>query len=109
MQPQAPRESPFYCDLDALDAAERQRRTALFARVRAAAGEVRELSDGYALRLSAGADAARDALEFALLERRCCPFLRFRLELEQEGGAEWLHVTGREGVKAFLTALTEMA
>jgi len=42
------------------------------------------------------------AAEFISLERLCCPFLRFSLEVEPEGGPIWLRLTGREGVKAFI-------
>jgi hypothetical protein len=34
----------------------------------------------------------------------CCPFFGFALEMEPEGGAVWLSLTGREGVKPFIIA-----
>jgi hypothetical protein len=36
------------------------------------------------------------------LEKLCCPFLNFTLEVEAENGSVWLGLTGREGVKAFV-------
>ena len=42
--------------------------------------------------------------EFIELERRCCPFFRFELEVQDEGGAAWLRLTGRMGVKQFIAA-----
>ena len=37
-----------------------------------------------------------------ILERLCCPFVRFRLEMEEDGGPLYLSLTGRDGVKEFL-------
>ena len=64
--------------------------------------EVRELPNGYALRL-----AAEDYLalaDFIANERLCCPFFTFGLEVTPERGPIWLSLTGREGVKEFLHA-----
>ena len=46
----------------------------------------------------------RRAIEFIALERLCCPFFGFGLGIEREGGAAWLTLTGREGVKPFIMA-----
>jgi hypothetical protein len=40
--------------------------------------------------------------EFISLEKLCCPFLSFVVDVEREGGPVWLRLTGREGVKAFI-------
>ena len=42
--------------------------------------------------------------EFIANERLCCPFFGFTVEIEPEGGALWLHLTGRDGVKPFIQA-----
>jgi hypothetical protein len=42
--------------------------------------------------------------QFIALERLCCPFFGFGIEVEPEGGAVWLSLTGREGVKPFIMA-----
>lgn len=65
---------------------------------------VRELPDGYAFRLPNESDVLLRAAEFVSLERLCCPFFGFALEVEPEGGAVWLSLTGREGVKPFILA-----
>jgi hypothetical protein len=64
--------------------------------------DIRELPDGYAFRLPVGPDALLKAAEFISIEKLCCPFLGFVLEVEPEGGPVWLRLTGREGVKAFI-------
>ena len=37
-------------------------------------------------------------------ERRCCPFLRFTLDLRPAGGSIGLTMTGPEGTRAFIEA-----
>jgi hypothetical protein len=38
------------------------------------------------------------------MERKCCPFLRFTLDVPEEGGASRLRIWGVPGVKAFVAA-----
>lgn len=64
--------------------------------------EIRELADGYEFRLADDSSAITTAAEFISLERLCCPFLNFGLEIKAEGGPVWLRLRGREGVKAFI-------
>ena len=92
------------CRLDALDPEERARRAELAETVTGRFAEVRETADGYAARLAVDAELARDALEWILLERRCCPFLRLELGFESERDVLWLRFGGGPGVKAFLAA-----
>lgn len=63
--------------------------------------EVRELPDGYALRLPNDSAMLMLVAEDLTFERLCCPFLRFTLEVEPKGPF-WLRMTGGEGVKTFL-------
>jgi len=37
-------------------------------------------------------------------ERLCCPFFGFGLRIKPEGGAVWLSLTGRDGIKPFIRA-----
>ena len=96
------RESPIACDMSAIEPGLRAGHIATGGRVFRAAEEIRELSDGYAFRLPNESDTLLDAAEFITLERLCCPFLGFALEVGPEGGPAWLRLTGREGVKAFI-------
>ena len=98
------RESPLICDLSALDSAQRARHQANTGQLFGSVEEIEELADGYAFRLPAEAATLVKAAEFMTLERLCCPFFNFALELEREGGPLWLKMTGREGVKQFLLA-----
>ena len=92
------------CDLGALSVDERTRRSALAARVAAGFREVQETADGFAARLDADPELVQDALDWLLLERRCCPFLRLELRLEPSAGPVWLRFGGGPGVKEFLGA-----
>lgn len=95
-------ETPIACNLGALDADGRARRAALAARVMSLVTDVHERADGYALRLDPTAEASREALEWFLLEHRCCPFLRLEVVLEPDPGSLWLRLSGGPGVKEFL-------
>lgn len=93
---------PIACTLDVFSPEERTRYRVLTEEIRARVEDLRELRDGYALRLPSDSSTYLAAAEFALLERRCCPFLRIALELEEGQGPLWLQLTGAEGVKEFL-------
>jgi hypothetical protein len=70
----------------------------------AAVTEVRELPNGYAFHLPNASEMLRKLGDFIALEQLCCPFFGFTLEVEREGGALWLQLTGHEGVKPFIQA-----
>jgi hypothetical protein len=94
-------ESPIACNMAALSDEQRKRLMVVIKQIRAAGQEVRELADGYSLRLPAESAMIKDVAEWVTLERLCCPFFRFEVEVEEEGGAMWVRLTGREGVKEF--------
>jgi len=96
--------SPFACDMTAIDASRRGQHIATIDELFRGAREIRELPNGYAFRLSNESGALLKAAEFVALERLCCPFFGFLIEIEPEGGALWLSLTGREGVKPFIQA-----
>ena len=95
-------ESPIACDFSAMTAEQRARRQILARQMHATTKEIQELPDGYAFRFSAEPELCLALAEFMTLERLCCPFFTFSLELAHEGGPLWLRLTGREGVKQFL-------
>jgi len=108
-------ESPLACDMTAIPAEQRQTHLSasreLFSQIR----ETRELSEGYQFRFASEPDVIRRLAEFVSLEKLCCPFLNFAIDVEAENGPVWLRLTGREGVKAFireeisgLTGLTDL-
>lgn len=98
------KELPVACDPAALDAGQRERKRLLQERLRADVEEVKELSEGYAFRHSSGPEVLLALAEFVALERLCCPFFDFGIEVESGGGPLWLRVTGGEEAKRVLRA-----
>jgi len=95
-------QSPLACDMTAIPLSERETHLknsrTLFSDIK----EIRELPDGYEFRLEDDASVLLKVAEFISLEKLCCPFLAFKLELEAEVGPIRLSLRGREGVKAFI-------
>ena len=87
------------CSLSAAEQAERGQE---FERLFADAEAVSELAEGYALRFPNQDGWIARAAELIVAERKCCPFFRFTLDFEQDGGPVWLHVAGPSEVKAFI-------
>ena len=98
------KESPFACDMTAIAPEERGTHLSTIKELFRAVEEVRELPRGYAFRLPNESKVLVRTAEFIALERLCCPFFGFAVEVEREGGAVWLSLTGREGVKPFIIA-----
>jgi len=98
------KQSPFACDMTAIAADQREAHLATINKLFRAVESIRELPNGYSVRLPSESDVLLTAAEFIALERLCCPFFDFSLEIEREGGAVWLSLTGREGVKPFIMA-----
>ena len=98
------KQSPFACDMTAIAAEQRSAHLANITKLFRAVESIRELPNGYSVRLPNDSDVLFMAAEFIALERLCCPFFDFNLEIEREGGAVWLSLTGREGVKPFIMA-----
>jgi hypothetical protein len=102
MENNEPKESPFACDMTALDGTQRQQWEVLLRQFSATKQEVRELSDGYAVRFQPESQAVQDLAESITYERLCCPFFDLELALEREGGPLWLRIRGRDGIKEFI-------
>lgn len=95
-------QSPIACDLTAIPDNARDGHIATSKQILAVATEVRELDDGFALRLPNDSATLMDAARYIDQERKCCPFFQFTIQVEADGGPLWLHLAGREGVKEFL-------
>lgn len=66
-----------------------------------------ELADGFRWRFEPEPGLLGRIAAVVDAERSCCRFLGFRLEIEPDGGAFSLEVTGPEGTVAFLSRLAE--
>jgi hypothetical protein len=96
-------ESAFACDRLALTPEARKRHfDELSPALRAIKKNLRELPNGFEFEFPADPASFRLVSEWAAGEHLCCPFFDIDLRLEREGGAFWLRLTGREGVKQFI-------
>lgn len=99
----SPKSEPaLACDFTAMDDEQRERYRALRSRLGEDYEEARELEDGYAFRYSSEADVLVALAEYVSLERLCCPFLDFAIEVRHGEGEVWLRMTGPEGAKSIL-------
>jgi len=92
----------YACNMNALTRSERATHARLSRQLLGRVEEQKELKNGYAFRFPA--KSIVDAARWVTLERKCCPFFAFSLELAQDDGPLWMHVTGAEDIKPFIRA-----
>lgn len=97
-------EPALACDFGAMSPEQMERYRALRRRLADDFRETRELDTGYAFRHSAEAGVLVALAEYVSLERLCCPFFDFAIEVGHGGGEVWLRMTGPEGAKGVLEA-----
>jgi hypothetical protein len=90
------------CDLTAIPAGVREEHVMSAPQLFAAAEEVQDLPNGFAIRFVNEPGRFLSIARFIENERLCCPFFNFGLELEPNNGPLWLRLTGAEGVKEML-------
>ena len=90
------------CNLIAISETELPTYRSLCSRLRKAIIDRRELSDGYAFRLSEESVSLLDAARWVSLERLCCPFLTFRLEATGGDRDYWLTLAGPPEAKVIV-------
>ena len=90
------------CNIQAIPQEIRPLHQANTERIFAAVQEVQELPTGYTLRLPNETNLLQSIVNFISYERLCCPFFRFKLEIEPDQGPIWLSLTGKTDIKAFL-------
>ena len=96
-------EGCFFCALNALSPEERQQHEALTRTLRAAVQARRPVENGYAFALKESVLDWEGLTRWVALERRCCPFFRFRLDVAPDEDLV-LELTGAPGVKRFIEA-----
>lgn len=90
------------CDLTAIPTDVREEHVITAPQLFAAAQEVLELPNGFAIRFLNEPGRFIAIAKFIENERLRCPFFNFGLELEPENGPLWLCLTGGDGVKEIL-------
>jgi len=96
-------ESPLACDLSAISASDRPRYNELRRAVAASVIGKRELPGGLAIQIDTDRIALPQLAEWISFERKCCPLFEFTIDLASESGPVWLSLSGRAGVKEFIT------
>ncbi len=92
------------CNLGAFDAEQRQHHQELVAALHWDVEAVQELPDGYAFRFPSETAVCHDVMAFVTLERLCCPFISFRLDLAPNQGPLTLSLTSPVGMKQIFAA-----
>lgn len=95
-------EPPIACDRGALGSNEPERQRTLWSRILEEVEQREELEGGYRFKLPAARLA--DAAELMAIERRCCGFLKLRLEADASEPHVWLTLEGPPGAKRVLDA-----
>ena len=67
--------------------------------------EIREHTDGYALRFPGDEVSTERLMRFVRTERQCCDFFKFELTFEPRGGPIWLYIGGSAQAKAFVESI----
>jgi len=93
---------PIACNTGVFGAEQQRRHRQLVATLHVHVQAVQELADGYAFFFPSEETVCRDVMEFATLERLCCPFLSFRLELAPGQGPLTLSLIGPTGAKEII-------
>ena len=95
---------PIACDLSALALEEQARRGDLMERILGNAATNSTTRERYTMVIEAPSSLAGDVVEWFLLEKRCCPFLRLGLGLEPGDERPRITLCGGPGVKQFLAS-----
>ena len=94
------------CNLHRFSAEQRKQYNILLAELAPIAGQVRELGDGYEIAFPV--EAAISVAEFVALERLCCPFLTFTMQLAPASSLR-LSLAGPDGAKEILSEFVWVA
>ena len=92
----------FACNIGAIPPEIRSSHIKLTQAIIQAVEEKRALPNGFAFRLAPGKITGEQLVEWIDLEKKCCPFFGFEIHWEKENGPLFLHLTGDDGVKAFI-------
>lgn len=93
---------PLACDLTAINDDERATHKTNAEEVFKLVEEWQELPDGYRFRIPTETELIEKTGSFIARERQCCPFFKFNLEVNPDGGAVWLKLRGNQEVKRYI-------
>jgi hypothetical protein len=94
-------EAPLACNINAIPGNDQARYRDLMTRLRASIRGRTELPFGYSYTLTTESLSLPELADWVTLERLCCPFLNFLIEIDAAGVVH-LTVRGPKGVKQVL-------
>lgn len=92
----------FYCNVAALNPAERAHQNQLTAKLLAVRTDVIETQKGYEFQFSPSTITIAELADWVATEGKCCPFFDFHIDLENQGTLLCLRLTGEDGIKEFI-------
>src|SRR5712691_1613232 len=92
----------FACNMKALTPEQRKAHQKLSNGLGSAITARQELPDGYTFRINPAKLPVADIAQWITFERRCCPFLLFRLDVQGTDENVSLSLQGAAGVKKFI-------
>ena len=95
-------QSRFYCNIKALNSAERARHKQLTDKLIAGRKDSVETEKGYEFQFSPSNVSLAELADWVVAEGKCCPFFDFHIDLEHEGKLLCLRLTGEQGIKPFI-------
>jgi hypothetical protein len=101
-------QNKFYCNIKALNPAEREHHKQLTDKLIAARREIVETEKGYEFQYSSSNVSIGELADWVAAEGKCCPFFDFHIDLEREGNLLCLRLTGEEGIKPFIRSEFQM-
>lgn len=96
---------PIACALS--DQEFRERRNTILQKIGHTVIETKEMKNGFGYLFPYNDDLLTELTDFVRFERKCCPFLNFKIIVESNNGDIRLEMTGAEGTKDFLALLFE--
>ena len=95
-------QNKFYCNIKALNPAERVHHKQLTDKLIAGRKEIVETEKGYEFQFNPSNVSPAELADWVVAEAKCCPFFDFHIDLEREGKLLCLRLTGEEGIKPFI-------
>src|SRR5688572_25549603 len=92
-------EPPVACQPQGVPAEKGERWLEIGMKVYQAVELVKELPNGYSMRLPNDQATLILLAEYVSLDRLCCEFVNWNIEVERAKGPVWLHLTGGQGTK----------
>ena len=94
------KDPPVICSLP--DGELKERQANLLRKIMERVLETKPLDSGYAFRFAVDDVLLSELVAVINAERKCCAFLKFKLEVFPAEGLVWLEITGPEETKEFL-------